>query len=613
MTDPKWGWPGFPKPGGVVAIAVGGCLLLAAAPPPPVYGATRPPAAQTRQVRPQQAGGPAAVIADPGDLTVGSPVTFDGGSAQGDIAAYSWDFGDGSPPTGGKVATHVYRTVDDYTITLTVQDRSGATDTAKRTVRVIPALTELDGRPALGQITPASSFTAMLSINAAGPATISAKISGTYLYSDRWDYQGGNAPTVLEVPDVRVVNEDDSDIAPLIDESVASIPLDNNVTVTLSYPVSGGGTESVTYTTSLIKPVDFSIPVQGPPPTPVPSPSPAASPTPGATVGGSATPSPAAAGRSYAQAQPTARATTTPGSGATPAGVAPSASPTPAPAGPPRPASWSITYPSYLPIVGRPANEDDVDNYYLTGDKDFHAADDPSLRRWAIKIARNGGIFPNDPQRAADNIYRYVNGLLGIGDPGELQTDLVLLNRIINGTLVPGARHGEYICIAHAYFVSSLTRELGLPTRELTIGLARPNYQDNSGAWHVTYYQEGANEVWYAGAWHHYDTWLGTRDRSSYTDTYMQYIAWYAFSPQHSAFTDVNGNPVGLSGHDFSIGKFAGSPGAPDQWRFLDEGTRTGLTIAPPGPDAYQSADTASRPLINIAAGILDPRSNDGQ
>jgi len=266
-----------------------------------------------------------------------------------------------------------------------------------------------------------------------------------------------------------------------------------------------------------------------------------------------------------------------------------------------------VTYPTYLPIVGRPANEDDVDDYYLKGDKDFHAVDDPTLRRWAIKIARNGGVFPNDPQRAADNIYRYVNGLLGIGDPGELQTDLVLLNRIVNGSLVPGARHGEYICIAHAYFVSSLTRELGLPTRELTIGLARPNYQDNSGAWHVTYYQEGANQVWYAGAWHHYDTWLGTRDRSSYTDTYMQYVTWYAFSAQRSGFTDVNGNPVGLSGHDFSIGKYAGSPGAPAQWRFLDEGTRNGLTIADPGPDAYQSADPAPHPLITVEAGILNP------
>src|SRR5581483_3720097 len=196
MTDRKRGWPGVirPRPGCVVVVAVAGCLLISGAAPSPAFSAAEPPLVHTRHVAAQQADGPTAVIVDPGDLTVGSPVTFDGGSAAGDIVAYSWDFGDGSPPTGGKVATHVYRTVDDYTITLSVQDRAGRSDRTTRTVRVIPALTELDGRPALGQITPASSFTALLALNAAGPATVSVKIGGTYLYSDRWDYQGGNAP-----------------------------------------------------------------------------------------------------------------------------------------------------------------------------------------------------------------------------------------------------------------------------------------------------------------------------------------------------------------------------------------------------------------------------------
>ncbi|HLZ70622.1 MAG TPA: PKD domain-containing protein [Dehalococcoidia bacterium] len=576
---------------------------MAGATPPRALGATRPATPPQRSL-PRQTGGLSAVIADPGDLTIGSTVSLDGSSSTGDIANFSWDFGDGTTPSGGSKTTHLYRGVDDYTIKLTVQDHQGHTDTASRNVRVIPAITELDGRPALGQITPASSFTALLALNASGPATISAKIGGTFLYSDRWDFQGGNAPALLEIPDVRVVNEDDSDLASLIDESVSNIPLANNVTLTLGYPVSGGGSESVTYTTSLLKPAGFSVPIQGAPPTPIPSPTPSpapASPAPDAAGGVAPTPSPthAPAGRSYAQATAAPRT-------ATPAAPAPATPPAPAPTAPP-PNIWAVTYPTYLPIVGRPANEDDVDDYYLKGDKDFHAADDPMLRRWAIKIARNGGVFPNDPQRAADNIYRYVNGVLGIGDPGELQTDLVLLGRIVNGSLVPGARRGEYICIAHAYFVSSLTRELGLPTRELTIGLARPNFQDNSGTWHVTYYQEGANQVWYAGAWHHYDTWLGTRDRTSYTDTYLQYIAWYAFSTQQSAFTDVNGNPVGLSGHDFSIGKFAGSPGAPEQWRLLDQGTRTGLTIAEPGPDAYQSAEAAPRPEPAVEAGIQNP------
>lgn len=60
-------------------------------------------------------------------------VTFDGSSSSdvdGPLASYTWDFGDGSPPAAGPVASHVYRRQGTYDVTLTVTDAAGATSTA---------------------------------------------------------------------------------------------------------------------------------------------------------------------------------------------------------------------------------------------------------------------------------------------------------------------------------------------------------------------------------------------------------------------------------------------------------------------------------------------------
>jgi PKD repeat protein len=77
---------------------------------------------------------PVAVIAArPTPGTSPLAVTFDGESsfdADGHVASYAWDFGDGKTATGTRVQ-HTYGAAGRYTATLTVTDNGGrqATDT----------------------------------------------------------------------------------------------------------------------------------------------------------------------------------------------------------------------------------------------------------------------------------------------------------------------------------------------------------------------------------------------------------------------------------------------------------------------------------------------------
>jgi PKD repeat protein len=101
----------------------------------------------------------------------------------GSIAAYAWDFGDGTTDSGTEaVVSHTYAAAGTYTVTLAVTDDDGATAEMTRTVEV--------AAPPANEI-PVAAFTATASdLTAELDATASADADGD-LASYVWDFGDG--------------------------------------------------------------------------------------------------------------------------------------------------------------------------------------------------------------------------------------------------------------------------------------------------------------------------------------------------------------------------------------------------------------------------------------
>jgi PKD repeat protein len=113
----------------------------------------------------------------------------DSSDPDGYIVDYSWDFGDGAKGTGVSVQ-HAYSQDGTYTVTLTVTDNDGATDTAKATKTV-------------NNRSPIASFTESAETVSSGEsihfdASESHDPDGT-IVSYSWDFGDGNTATGVEV------------------------------------------------------------------------------------------------------------------------------------------------------------------------------------------------------------------------------------------------------------------------------------------------------------------------------------------------------------------------------------------------------------------------------
>lgn len=95
---------------------------------------------QTLVVAPPNVAPTASIVASPPSGQAPVAVTFDGSDsadADGPLASYAWDFGDGATGTG-ETTSHTYSGQGIYTVTLTVTDDQGVTGSTTTTVAVSP-------------------------------------------------------------------------------------------------------------------------------------------------------------------------------------------------------------------------------------------------------------------------------------------------------------------------------------------------------------------------------------------------------------------------------------------------------------------------------------------
>jgi PKD repeat protein len=112
-----------------------------------------------------------------GNPAVGRPVVFDGSRSSDpttSIVSYSWDFGDGATGTGS-IPSHAYSTYGTYTVTLTITDANGLSNSTSQQVAIHdPPIGRFSVSPAQPVVGSSVGFDATGSSDPEPGATISA-------------------------------------------------------------------------------------------------------------------------------------------------------------------------------------------------------------------------------------------------------------------------------------------------------------------------------------------------------------------------------------------------------------------------------------------------------
>ena len=132
------------------------------------------------------AGAPTAAFTSPGSAQASHPVAFDGSGSSdpaGAIAAYVWNYGDGSAldASSGAQPTHSYAAGGAYTVTLTVIDTSGQASSVSHPVTVTAGI-------------PSAVFTVPVGVQAGKTAAFDGSASGDQganLVAYAWNYGDG--------------------------------------------------------------------------------------------------------------------------------------------------------------------------------------------------------------------------------------------------------------------------------------------------------------------------------------------------------------------------------------------------------------------------------------
>jgi len=133
---------------------------------------------------------------------VGDTVTFDASSStpsSGSITSYAWNFGDGSPlvNTTSPTTSHKYTAAGNYTVSLTIKDSVGLTNTATKTITVLQSPVAIfTHSPTYPQALDTVTFNASASYDANG-----------YIVSYVWNFGDGNITTVTNSLITHVYNK----------------------------------------------------------------------------------------------------------------------------------------------------------------------------------------------------------------------------------------------------------------------------------------------------------------------------------------------------------------------------------------------------------------------